>query len=297
MRPCLLFITIFCFLNSKAQKITTTESEEKFHNGIRNAICTNIYRTDIKNILIEWLNYLKQFKHEAITVNRNEVYGHNLFLKNIINRPIDIYTYFELVKETQTIKMNCTIDVGAGNYLKSSVDTNEIKEEEKMVKDFAIKMTKAPYEALLKASNLKRDNLIKDNLSLDKEIKNANEDIVDYAKKLVKLQKDSSEKSAEVLKNYQELESQKKINDTITVKESAFALASKKTMEKLLNQKNDAEDDSKNLNTKIKALREKIYRSETDVKVNGEFIIKNKGEIENQKLIADDLKKKLAQIN
>ena len=240
--------------------------------------------------------YLKQFKYEAINESKNEVYGHNVFFKNIINRPIDIFCVFESIIGTETIQMKCAIDIGASKYLKSSDNAPEVKEQEKMVKDFAMKMTKAPFEALLATAISTSEKLIKENISLEKEIKEAKENLIDLNKKVIKLQKDSVEKSVTHQTKNQEVDAHKKIMVTITIKESAFSVSTKKTHDKLLGQKNSAETDVNELNSKIKIVRDKLTRTNTDIKVNGEFILKNNKEIENQKIISEMLKKKLEQV-
>ena len=70
-----------------------------------------------------------------------------------------------------------------------------------------------------------------------------------------------------------------------------------KTQNKLEDNQKDLEKDNKNLKNDIENYKEKIKKAEEDIKKNEEDQIKKKAEIEAQKKVTEDLKKKLNKFN
>ena len=144
-------ITCICFLSLSvsAQKISVSESTEKFSTGSQNAVTTTIMEAKLDDVISEWKKVLKDFKHEKVKEDNNEVFGDNILVKDWGNNTVDFYTKFEENKKDKTIKMSTAVDLG-GSYLKGGEHADKIKLVEKMTKDFAIKMTKEPIEERLK---------------------------------------------------------------------------------------------------------------------------------------------------
>ena len=297
MKNILISIFIFkCFL-CNAQKITVDESPEKFNSGTRNAINTTIYENYVADVIIEWEKYLNKNKCERITNDKGEVYGHNVFLKEIVNKPIDVYCKFEEDTINKKIKMSTALDIGASNYLKSESNPAEVKLLEKMVREFAVKMTKAPIIAYLKAANDFQKKLNDEIKIFEKDRKKLEENIVDYKNKITKTEKNIIIKNAELEKKKLEVTAHNKLMATKTDALSEKAKADKKAFNKIIKQQKDIEQVIAAHENEINKNLVKIQNFESSIKAKDESKIKNIKEIESQKLIAENWQNKLSLIS
>jgi hypothetical protein len=289
-------IFLYC-VPANAQTITTNELPVTFLSGERNSVNTTIYGNSIVPVVTEWENFLKFYKCEQITNEMNEVKGHNVFFKEIINRHIDIYSRFEEDKENKIIKMFTAVDIGAGNYIKSDVNPSEIKVLEKMAREFALKMTKAPIEEYLKAALNHQQKLKNEINDLEKDNIKLFEDVSAGKNKMSKLEKDLSEKKTTLEKKKEEATAELKLTEGYSDPKSEAAKSSAKKYGKLAEQQKDLENDIIDLLNKIKSVGEKIKLAENGIKSNNGFISDKKSEIESQRKIAEELQKKLNKIN
>lgn len=297
MKLFLIHFLIFTSVLSVAQKITTNEAEFQFNIAARNAVNTTIYQGDTADVIKEWKKYLKLNKCEEIFLQKAEVKGHNVFLKEISNKPIDIYTKFEENKEDKTIKMYTAVDLGAGNYIASKVNPVEIKALEKVVRSFALNMTKAPIEAYLKGALDFQEKLKKEIDLIEKGKNKLGQDSIKYLGKISKTEKEIEIKNTEISKKMQEIANQKKSNDTITDLNSERAKAANKIYNKLLKEQKSIENDVLDLKNDIIEYREKYTNTLKEIKTDSLTQVKKKEEIESQKKIAENLKAKLKEIS
>ena len=281
----------------KAQKITTVESEEKFNAAFRNAICSVIFHTDTAYIFNAWNVYLKSNKCKEIFTQNGEVKGHNVLIKEISLKPIDVYSKFEINKEEKTTIMHTAVDIGAGNYIKSDVNPMEIKALEKLVRVFTLNITKGPIEEFLKGTNDFQDKLNKEINDLEKHKNKLGADTLKFKSKISKAEEELKNKSAELIAKTQKASDQKKINDTITFKESERAKTNTKIYNKLIKEHQQIENDSKDLKNTISLYNTKLLILINDIKFDAENQIKKKEEIKAQKKIAENLKAKLKEIS
>jgi DNA repair exonuclease SbcCD ATPase subunit len=279
-----------------AQSIPVHNGSEKFSSGSHDAVITTIYENNLQNVMDEWKQLMKDYKNEKVKANDNEIFGDNILVKDWGNNPVDFYARFDEDKKDKTVKMAVAVDLG-GTYLSSSVDKDKHKYVEKMVKDFAIKMTKEPIEQSIKDQNKALDKLNDQQKGLEKDKKNLQDDIVGYKNKITKDEKDLAEKKADLDKKKGEVAVQKKVVDASSDAVSEQAKSSKKIHEKLMGQQKDLENDVKDLEKDIKNYQEKIKDAEKNIKTNDENQVKKKQEVENQKKVVDDLKKKLEKVS
>jgi hypothetical protein len=206
----LFTIAAICFTGfAFSQSINTKETNEKFSTGSQNAIVTTIYENNANDVMSEWKKVMKDFKYEKVKENDNEVFGDNILIKEWGNNPVDFYTKFEEDKKTKTLKMSVAVDLG-GTYLSSSNDKDKIKYVEKMVKDFAINMTKEPINAAVKLGEKQLGKFEDEQKDLEKENKNLKGDIEDYKKKIEKAEKEIKTNEENQAKKKIEIETQKK---------------------------------------------------------------------------------------
>jgi DNA repair exonuclease SbcCD ATPase subunit len=284
--------TSFCF----GQSISVKETNEKFSTGAQNAVGTTILENNADDVINEWKKVLKDYKYEKVKDKDNEVFGDNILIKDWGNNPVDFYTKFEEDKKAKTVKMSVAVDLG-GTYLTSAGDKEKYRFVEKMVKDFAVKMTKVPMEGAVKIAEKSLGKLEDDQRDLEKDKKNLQEDIVNYKNKIAKAEKDIVVKDGEIEKKKGEVNVQKKVVDASSDAVSEQAKSSKKIYEKLQDQLQDLEKDRKNLKDDVSDNNEKIKKAENDIKKNEENQVKKKEEIEKQKKVVADAKKKLEGVN
>ena len=281
----------------KAQKITTTESEEKFNAAARNAICSVIFHTDTAYIFNAWNVYLKNNKCKEIFTQNGEVKGHNVLIKEISLKPIDVYTKFEINKEEKTTIMHTAVDIGAGNYIKSDVNPMEIKALEKLVKTFALNITKGPIEEYLKGTNDFQEKLNKEINDLENHKNKLGEDTLKFKNKISKAEDELKIKNTELVNKTQEAMLQKKLNDTITAPESERAKTDAKIYNTLIKQQKQFENDTQDLKNYISTYNQKLLNLIKETKLDTENQQKKKEEIITQKKIAENLKTKLKEIS
>lgn len=286
-----------CFAGlSFSQSVNTKETNEKFSTGSQNAVVTTIYENNASDVISEWKKVLKDFKYEKVKDSDNEVFGDNILIKDWGNNPVDFYAKFDEDKKAKTLKMAVAVDLG-GTYLSSSADRDKFKFVEKMVKEFAIKMTKEPITEAVKANEKQLEKLKDNQKDLEKDNKNLKEDIEDYKKKITKAEKEIVDLDVEIEKKKSEVKIQKKVVEASSDAVSEQAKSSKKILNKLEDQLKDFEKDKKNLKGDIEDYKKKITKAEKEIKTNEEDQVKKKSEIDTQIKVIADVKKKLDAVN
>lgn len=278
-----------------AQTIDVKDGHGKFSSGSHDAVTSVIYENKMSEVIHEWKKVMKDFKHEKVKDSDGEVFGDNILIKDWGNNPVDIYAKFDENEKEKTIKMSVAVDLG-GTYLNSS-DKDKHRYMEKMVKEFSVKMTKAPIEEQLKDSK-KAEEKLEDKLKdLEKDKKDKQDDIENYKNKIVKGEKEVIEKNAALEKKKDEVKTQKKVVDASKDAVSEQAKSSKKILNKLEDQQNDLEKDIKDLKKDNEDYKDKIKKAEKDIKENEEDQVKKKKEIEDQKKLTAEIKKKLDKVD
>ncbi|MCW3075520.1 MAG: hypothetical protein JWO32_129 [Bacteroidetes bacterium] len=283
---------IVCSAFCSAQSISVKEGNEKFSTGSQPAVITTIHENNMDEVMNQWKKVLKDYKNEKVKDKDNEVFGDNILIKDWGNNPVDFYTRFDEDKKSKTVKMAVAVDLG-GTYLSSATDKDKVKYVEKMVKDFAVKMTKEPIEDAVKDSEKVLAKLEDTQKDLEKDKKNLQEDIVNYKSKITKAEKDIIVKDAEIVTKKSEVNVQKKVVDASAGAVNEQAKSSQKIYNKLEDQLNDLEKDKKKLKEDISDYNAKIKKAELDIKKNDEDQAKKKHEIEAQKKVVDENRKKL----
>jgi len=296
MKKILILPAFIISLSAFSQSISVKEGNEKFSTGSQNAVVTTIYENNANDVINEWKKILKDFKNEKVKEDNNEVFGDNIIVKDWGNNPVDFYTKFEENKSAKTVKMMVAVDLG-GAYLTSSADKSKYNFIEKLVKDFAVKQTKAPLEEAVKDAEkllAKKEDQQKD---LEKDNKNLNNDIIDYKAKIGRAETDVIAKDGEITKKKSEVAIQKKAVEASSGDVNEQAKSSKKIYDKLADQEKDLERDKKDLKSDIEKYKEKIKDAEKDIKKNEEEQTKKKAEIDAQKKVVETVTGKLKAVN
>ena len=204
-------IALACVLTSFAQKIKVNEADEKIGNGTNNTLEVSIYGATIKDIEHEWKSMMKDYG--AKVSSKDGLFADNATIKEMGNNTIDIYEKC-VDKKNGEIKFMVAFDLG-GAYLSSGAQPDKYKIAEKIVHDFAVKITKEAIDEQLKQQqkalnklNDQQKDLVHDNDKLNKEVKNYQEKIKEDQDALVKNKADQEKKKQEVA------DQQKIVNDT-----------------------------------------------------------------------------------
>ncbi len=210
----LLFATLVCISQATAQSIQVGEQKSTFSTGEQNALTTVIYNNSQDKVVDKWKDFLKDFKNEKIKYDKNELFGDNVLIKEWGNNPVDIYTRFEENKDSKTVKMLVAFDLG-GAYLASSMDATKFALAEKLMKDFAIAITKMPIEEKLKDGQKVLENLESNQKKLEKENKDLHNDIENYKNKISKAEEDSRKNEEDQVKTKTQIEVQKSVIEQV----------------------------------------------------------------------------------
>ncbi|MEO6884179.1 MAG: hypothetical protein ABI199_09160 [Bacteroidia bacterium] len=218
MKKILLTALAFsCVLSVFAQKIKVNEADEKIGNGTNNALVVSIYGASIKDIEHEWKSMMKDYGAKVST--KDGVFADNAVIKQMGNNTVDIYEKSE-DKKNGEVKFMVAFDLG-GAYLSSSAQSDKYKIAEKIVHDFAVKMTREAIEEQLKQQqkalnklNDQQKDLVHDNDKMNKDIKNYQDKIKNDQDALVKNKADQEKKQ-------QEINGQQKVVDDVNKKAKA----------------------------------------------------------------------------
>lgn len=297
MKTALVLAASLATLAASAQRIELREGNEKFSTGSQNAISTTIYANTQDDVQSAWKSLMKDYKNEKVKSDKNEVFGDNILIKEFGNNPADVYATFEENKKEMTVKMHVAFDLGGAYLSSSSENKDKYKEAEKIIKDFAVKMTKAPLQQKVKDAEKVQSKLEDEQKDLEKNNKNLKGDIEDNKGKITKAEKEIKVKEAELEKKKGEVEIQKKVVDASAGAVSEQAKASKKILDKLQDQQKDIEKDIKGLKSDIESANSKIKKAEDDIKKNESDQDKKKSEISKQKDAVSEAKKNVEKVD
>lgn len=205
----LLIVSVLTAITVSAQKINIKEGSESFSTGKQNALTTTIYENTKDNVESKWKSLLKDFKNEKVKEQKGEIFGDNVVIKDWGNDPVDVYTTFEEDKKAKTVVMHVAFDLG-GAYMSSSSHKDKYNYAEKMVKEFAIKMTKEPLEEKVKDAEKALSKLEDNQKDLEKENRGLKSDIESYKEKIKKAEDDTKKNEENQTKKKAEIEAQKK---------------------------------------------------------------------------------------
>lgn len=206
MKTLFIIATIILFGTSAfAQKIKVSQSSEKIGGGRNNALSVIIYEVKDNEVLKEWKSLIKGYGGKV-----SSKFADDVSIPSISNNTIDIYA--TAVKEKDNaVKLIAGFDLG-GTYLSSQ--HSGYKAAERILYDFAVKMTKSGIgdrlkesEKILAKSEKNFEQLIKDNEKLHKEIGGLRQDIERYKDQIEGAKNDIERAEKDIVTN---LEDQKK---------------------------------------------------------------------------------------
>ncbi|PCH93877.1 MAG: hypothetical protein COB85_06320 [Bacteroidetes bacterium] len=203
-----------------AQKTKVSVANETIGGGNNAALSVIIIHPDDSEVLKQWKSLIKSYKSDNVKVGK-EVFADNCKISSISENTIDIYARVEKVKDN-TVKLIVGFNLG-GAYVNGS--SPGYKAAEKIVFDFAIKITKEGIEDEIKEEekDLKKkekvlEKLVKNNTRLHSDIE-ASKKAIELAKKAIEQAKKDIETNLKDQEgSKKEIETQKKVVQVVTDK-------------------------------------------------------------------------------
>lgn len=198
-------------------KIKVEEKSEKINGGTHNCLVVTIYDATPDEIEKEWKSKMKGY--DAKVSGKDEIFADNALIKDISENTCDVYARTEKISDTET-KFIVGFLMGE-TWLSSSTNKTSFNAAEKIVKDFAVKMTKDAVADKRKAAEKALGNVKDDQSDLEKKNKDLHEDIDDYNAKIKKAEDDIKANEDEQVKKKAEIEAQQKIVDELKARENS----------------------------------------------------------------------------
>lgn len=210
MKTLIIIITqLLLIANLSAQKITIEETRKKFGNGTHAALKVTIYGVSEKDVVKEWKKTMKSFNPESLNSGKESM-ADNVSIRSISDNPCDIYAVVEEVKEDEEIVLYVGIDLG-GVWMNSSDHTGSFSATERILKDFAFKLSKEGLEKKVEDQQKIYDRLVKDKEQLVKDKDYKEKKIEDYKEKIEDLKTEIEENIKEQEAKTAEIAEQEKI--------------------------------------------------------------------------------------
>lgn len=175
---------------SVAQKIRVHESRENIGGGSHNALVVPMYGVDAKTVEKAWKSKMKDLGAK-VSSEKGGLFGDNAVIKEMGDNTVDMHARVDDKKDE--IDLVVGFDLG-GAYLNSSEHADKYKVAEKIMHDFAVKMTTDAIDEQMKTQQKALDKLNGQEKDLVKENNNLNNQITEYQGKIKKDQ-DAIEKN------------------------------------------------------------------------------------------------------
>ena len=187
MKKTTVMLLLFAGLSSAlwAQKIRVSESRDNIGGGSHNALTVQVYGVDAKEVEKEWKSKVKDYNPKKVSDNKGEIFADNAVIKDMGNNTIDIYA--RIVDKKGEVDLVVAFDLG-GAFLNSSDHKDKYQIAEKILHDFAVKITKDAIESQLKTQQKALEKLNGQEKDLVKQNTNLNTEITDYQAKIKKNQ-------------------------------------------------------------------------------------------------------------
>jgi hypothetical protein len=208
---CLIFI-LSAWINN-AQEIKVKEDKENI-GGAKNPVLTVIiYEASESDVEKAWKSLMKDYDAKVST--KDGVFADNAKITEISANTVDVYAL--TAKTDDGIKLTVAIDLG-GVFLSSSTHSAEYKAAEKIIKNFAITVSKKAVEEKLDDASDAQKKLESDLKDLEKKNTRLHNDIEGYKNKITEAEKDIEDNVKDQETTTKSIEAQKKVVEEIQKK-------------------------------------------------------------------------------
>jgi vacuolar-type H+-ATPase subunit I/STV1 len=208
MRKYLVFAAfmIFAFAVS-AQKIKVNEDNEKI-GGANNPVLTVIINgADQTTVEKAWKNLMKDYG--AKVTYKSEIFAQDATFKDMSSKTVDVYAVAEIEKDG-SVKLTAAFDLG-GAFVSSANDANKYKVAEKIVRDFAVDVSKTAVADKLSDEKKKQKGYEKDLSDLQKRKEKLEKEIEDYKNRIAENEKEIESNKTDQEKTSKQIDDQKTV--------------------------------------------------------------------------------------
>ena len=221
MKKIILLLAVpFFAMTVKADsvKIKVEEKSENIGGGSHNCLVVTIYDAKPDDIKKEWKSKMKDYNGKVSS--GDEIFADNALIKDISDNTCDVYAKTEKGNNDNETTFIVGFVLGE-TWLSSSANSASYKAAEKIVKDFATKMTKDAIGDIVDAEQKKLDKLNDEQKDLVKDNKNLNDDIANYQKKIDDAKSNIKTNEDDQTKKKAEIDAQQKVLDAAKARQSA----------------------------------------------------------------------------
>ncbi|HNW98880.1 MAG TPA: hypothetical protein PKK00_10765 [Bacteroidales bacterium] len=206
MKKIILASIVIAFsFNLNAQEIKVKEEKEKIAEGTNPVLTVMIYEADESMVEKSWKELMKDYN--AKVSNKSEIFADNASITDMSQNTVDVYAYTK--KEDDGIKLIVAFDLG-GAFVSSSTHSSAYNVAEKIVKKFAVDVSKKAIQKKVDAALAKQKDLEDELASLKKKNEKLHGDIEDYKKKITEAESDISDNEKAQVEKTKEIEDQTK---------------------------------------------------------------------------------------
>ena len=190
-----------------SQKIVIKESPEPIGGGTHNALTVKIPDINPAEAEEGFKSHMKAYNGKR-TSKEGSAFIDNADIKEMSDNTVDVYA--KAVAAGKDVNFSVAFDLG-GIFLSSTTHKDKYLVAERIVKEFAVKMTREPLLEQLKNAQKSQSKIEGEQKSLEKDNINLNEDIQNYKAKIRTAEENLAKNKAEQDKKKLELETQKKV--------------------------------------------------------------------------------------
>jgi len=203
-----------------AQDVKVRESNESFSNGNHNSLTVTLYVTDISMVEKEWKSKMKDFGYDKSSEKKDEYFFDNVVMKDLGNNTMDVFSKVTEQKGEKSVLLTAAFDLG-GAYLSSSEHKDKFEYVKKMMRDFAVKISKEELDDQIKAAGKVLSNLQDKQAGLEKDNKGLADDITNYNAKIKKANEQIEQNKKDIETKKGEVAAQQKVVEGIKAKKES----------------------------------------------------------------------------
>ena len=210
----LLFVTTLAF---GQRKIKVHEENEKFSTGNKNALVATVYESTPDDIEKAWKKLMKDY--DAKMTMKKEMFADDASIKDLSPNTCDVYAFVRKISDEEN-EIVVGVDLG-GAYLSSSEHSSKYKIMQRIIYDFAVQTSIEAIKEKQKDAEKVLSGIVKAKEDLIKENERLAKDIEDYKNKITKAEGDIEKNKSLATDKDKEIENQQKIVDDIIARSKA----------------------------------------------------------------------------
>lgn len=207
----------FAFAAS-AQEIKVKEDYAKIGGASNPVLTVYIGGADQTTVEKAWKSLMKDYG--AKVSYKDVLFSQDANIKDMSTKTVDTYATAEPQKDG-TVKLTVAFDLGGG-FVSSSTHPDQYKIAEKMVRKFAVDVSKQAVSDKLWDEKKKQKTLEGNLADLQKAKSKLEKEILDYQDRIKDDQKDIETNKSDQVKATQQIEDQKKVVDDVQQKLDAI---------------------------------------------------------------------------